>query len=100
MCAGAACSSIPLLLCLHWSPEGQWHVQWEDCRGLGPPQLWQSCQLWGSEGSEVVCYLLVPDSSPTEEWLILALISTAQQALATWQSHREGESRCSVPVIH
>lgn len=48
----------------------------------------------------MVCYLLVPDSSPTEEWLILALISTAQQALATWQSHREGESRCSVPVIH
>lgn len=58
-----------------------------------------SCEL-GSEGSEVVCYLLVPDSSPREEWLVIVLISTAQQALATWQSHREGHSRCNVPAIH
>lgn len=57
-----------------------------------------SCEL-GSEGLEVVCYLLVPDSSPTEEWLVVVLISTAQQALATWQSHREGDSRYSVPAI-
>lgn len=93
MCAGVACPSIPFLLHLHWSPEGRQHFQWEDCHVLGPPCFGShlSCEL-GSEGSEVICYLLVPDSSPTEEWLILVLISTAQQALATWQSHRSGNS--------